>query len=127
MENFAMFIKEYWFIIILAIAVVSVVAIKVYDWLKKPTSDQIHAIQEWLLYAVAKAEEELGSGTGQLKLRYVYNMFMEKFPAVAIFITFEDFSVMVDKALEKFEELLKSNEKISQIYGIEAKEEKTDD
>jgi hypothetical protein len=54
-------------------------------------------------------------------------MFMEKFPAVAIFITFEDFSVMVDKALERFEELLKSNEKIGQIYGIEAKEEKSDD
>lgn len=123
MENFAMFIKEYWFIIILVIAVISVVTINIYNWVKKPTSEQLHAIQEWLLFAVAKAEQELGSGTGQLKLRYVYNMFMEKFPAVAIFITFDDFSKMVDKALEKFEELLKSNERVQYMYGIEKEKE----
>ena len=123
MENFALFIKEYWFLIIIAIAVISAIAIKVYTWLKQPTSDQLKNVKEWLLYAVAKAERELGSGTGQLKLRYVYNMFVEKFPAIAIFITFEDFSEMVDEALDKFNELLKENTAINDYYEIVREDE----
>ena len=123
MENFALFIKEYWFLIIIAIAVISTIAIKVYTWLKQPTSDQLKNVKEWLLYAVAKAERELGSGTGQLKLRYVYNMFVEKFPAIAIFITFEDFSKMVDEALDKFNELLKENTAINDYYEIVREDE----
>lgn len=123
MENFALFIKEYWFLIIIAIAVISAIAIKVYTWFKQPTSDQLKNVKEWLLYAVAKAERELGSGTGQLKLRYVYNMFVEKFPAIAIFITFEDFSKMVDEALDKFNELLKENTAINDYYEIVREDE----
>jgi len=123
MENFALFIKEYWFLIIVAIAVISTIAIKVYTWFKQPTSDQLKNVKEWLLYAVAKAERELGSGTGQLKLRYVYNMFVEKFPAIAIFITFEDFSKMVDEALDKFNELLKENTAINDYYEIVREDE----
>ena len=123
MENFALFIKEYWFLIIIAIEVISAIAIKVYTWLKQPTSDQLKNVKEWLLYAVAKAERELGSGTGQLKLRYVYNMFVEKFPAIAIFITFEDFSEMVDEALDKFNELLKENTAINDYYEIVREDE----
>ena len=123
MENFALFIKEYWFLIIIAIAVISAIAIKVYTWFKQPTSDQLKNVKEWLLYAVAKAERELGSGTGQLKLRYVYNMFVEKFPAIAIFITFENFSKMVDEALDKFNELLKENTAINDYYEIVREDE----
>ena len=87
-----------------------------YKWFKQPTEEQIARVKEWLLYAVAKAEQVLGSGTGELKLRYVYNMFVTKFPAIALFISFDKFSAMVDEALEKFEELLKNNKSISSIY-----------
>ena len=54
----------------------------------------------------------LGGGTGQLKLRYVYDLFVTKFPVAAKFITFTLFSEMVDKALEKFNNLLTSNKNI---------------
>ena len=74
-------------------------------------------VQEWLLYAVAKAEAMLGSGTGELKLRYVYDMFLVKFPVIAIFISFDDFSIMVEKALQKFEELIQTNDKIKALYA----------
>lgn len=110
------FIKEYWFVIILAIAIIAEISINLYKWFKKPTEEQLARVQEWLLYAVAKAEQVLGSGTGQLKLRYVYNMFVSKFPGIAIFVSFDKFSEMVDKALEKFEEMLKDNKSISSIY-----------
>ncbi len=110
------FINDNWFLILAAISIVSVVSVKIYKWFKKPTSEQMRQVQEWLLYAVAKAEEMLGSGTGELKLRYVYDMFLVKFPAIAIFISFDDFSIMVEKALQKFEELIQTNDKIKALY-----------
>lgn len=109
------FIQEYWFLIIAAIAVVSVVSIKAYIWFKKPSNEQLEQVRQWLIYAVAKAEAELGSGTGQLKLRYVYDLFIKKFPAIAIFISFEDFSKMVDGALDELEELMKENKEIGML------------
>lgn len=120
------FINDNWFLIIAAIAIVSVISIKLYKWFKEPNSEQIRQIQEWLIYAVAEAEKKLGSGTGELKLRYVYDKFVTKFPAAAIFINFEDFSIMVEKALQKFEELLQTNKNIENLYE-ESKEDNKND
>ena len=113
------FMNDNWFLIIAFIAVISVVSIKVYKWCKMPNKEQLRQVQEWLLYAVARAEETLGSGTGELKLRYVYDMFVTKFPAVAIFINFDDFCIMVEEALNKFKELLSNNASIGAIYGFD--------
>jgi len=68
--------------------------------------------KEWLKYAVCIAEEELGSGTGQLKLHMVYDMFVEKFPALASVLPFNIFSKWVDLALEWMREQLEKNEAI---------------
>lgn len=118
----AQFIQEYWYLIIALIAVVSVVSIKAYIWFKTPGEEQKEKIRQWLIYAVAEAEKKLGSGTGQLKLRYVYNMFIAKFPAAALFIDFEDFSQMVDKALEELQELIRTNVNIQAIFDKEEDE-----
>ena len=117
--TFFNFLQQYWFILVIAVAVIAIVAIKIYTWFKKPNNEQIKQIQEWLLFAVAKAEEVLGSGTGQLKLRYVYDMFITKFPAAALFISFDDFSAMVDKALQQFEDLIKENPDIKLLVRAE--------
>ena len=119
MNEFLEFMYNYWYLMIAGIAVISVVSIKVYLWFKQPNNKQLEQIQEWMLYAVAKAEETLGSGTGQMKLRYVYDMFLTKFPAVALFISFDDFSKMVDKALDEFEKLIAENKDISALYRLE--------
>ena len=76
------FIGNYWYLIIAAIAIVAIISIKLYVWFKKPSNEQMRKIQEWLVWAVAQAEKKLGSQTGQLKLRYVYDMFISKFPGV---------------------------------------------
>ena len=109
------FIQEYWFLIVAAVAAISVISIKAYLWFKKPGNEQLEQVKQWLIYAVAKAEAELGSGTGQLKLRYVYDQFIKKFPAIAIFISFEDFSKMVDAALEELEKMMKENKEIGML------------
>lgn len=68
--------------------------------------------KEWLKYAVCYAEQELGSGTGQLKLHMVYDMFVDKFPALASVLPFTIFSKWVDLALEWMREQLDKNENI---------------
>jgi hypothetical protein len=118
-SNIMQFINDNWFLIFAAIAIVSVISIKIYKFFKRPSSEQLRQVQEWLLYAVAKAEEKLGSGTGELKLRYVYDMFVAKFPLVAIFIDFDEFSIMVEKALDKFEELIQTNPSIGSMYSFQ--------
>lgn len=56
-------------------------------------------ILEWLKYAVSMAENELGKYTGQLKLRLVYDWFVETFPVIASILPFKVFSSWVDVAL----------------------------
>ena len=65
------FIMENWWLIIVTAAMVIGLFYAIRVFLKMPSDAQLASVQEWLLYAVAKAEKELGSGTGQLKLRYV--------------------------------------------------------
>ena len=108
---------------ILSIVIAALVALGagycVYVFLNRPTNEQISHVKEWLLYAVAKAEKELGSGTGQLKLRYVYDMFIAKFPHFARFVGFSAFSGLVDEALEVFKEMLQQNKDIAKYVGGE--------
>lgn len=73
-------------------------------------------VKNWLVYAVTLAESELGSGTGQLKLRSVYNMFVLRFPKLSMIITFARFSDLVDDALDIMREMLKNN-KIADIIS----------
>ena len=71
--------------------------------------------KEWLKWAVCYAEEQLGTGTGQLKLHMVYDMFVDKFPALASVLPFSIFSKWVDLALEWMREQLDKNENIKAL------------
>lgn len=73
------YIVENWFVIVGLIAVCAAGGYAVYVFVKMPSDKQLNKVREWLLYAVTKAEKELGGGTGQIKLRYVYDMFVARF------------------------------------------------
>lgn len=106
------FIINYWYVIVGILAVLVVAVFAIYHFFGLPTEKQLVKIKEWLKYAVALAEQELGGGTGQLKLRFVYDLFMDKFPSVAKIISFELFSKWVDEALIWLEKQLETNEEI---------------
>ena len=71
--------------------------------------------KEWLKYAVTIAEKELGSGTGQIKLRQVYDMFIQRFPVFSKLVPFSTFSYWVDLALEFLREQLEKNSQIKDL------------
>ena len=73
---------------------------------------QIEILKEWLLLAVIRAEKELGGGTGQVKLRYVYDLFIDKFGFLARILTFEQFSIYVDESLELMRRIIANNQNV---------------
>lgn len=97
-------------IIILIVAIL--ICILVAGFLKLGKDKQIKIINEWLLLAVIKAEKELGDGTGQVKLRYVYDLFIDKFRFVSMFISFNQFSALVDSALIIMKEMISNNDQV---------------
>lgn len=104
------FIVENW----LTIMVVIIAAI-VY------TEGQLKKVKKWLLQATAFAEREFGSGTGDLKLSHVYDMFVSKFPVVSTVITFAKFSKIVDSVLVELNALLESNDYVKNYVDGENK------
>ena len=93
-------------------AIVGAAAIGVYQFCKLTKQKQIEIVLEWLLLAVVKAEKELGSGTGQIKLRYVYDLFIDKFKFLALVISFERFSQLVDQALDTMKDMIANNKQV---------------
>lgn len=109
------FMMENWYILITIIAVAVVIGVGIGKFLNLPTGEQIDKCKEWLVYAVTCAEAELGGGTGQLKLRSVYDLFVQRFPAVAKAVSFDTFSAWVDEALEDMREMLEKNRAVKEM------------
>lgn len=104
------FFTEYWAIILVVIAVIAIMV------------TQPKKIKEWLIYATTQAEKELGGGTGALKLRTVYDMFVTKFPFVSKILPFSFFSYLVDEALKEMNKMLDTNVAVANyVTGEESK------
>lgn len=115
------FFAQNWFLMVASLAVTLMCIWIMVDFTRQPKEEQLEKVREWLLYACTMAEAELGSGSGQLKLRLCYDWFLERFPALAKVISFASFSVMVDGALDKMREMLATNSAIRSIVeGEEA-------
>lgn len=103
------------YMIVMIIAVIVLFVVYMYRFFKMPSDEQLEKVKEWLLFAVTKAEKEMGAGTGKIKLRYVYDMFVEKFTWLAKIITFDMFSMMVDEALLNMREILEKNKAVREL------------
>lgn len=117
---------ENWFLVLVLIACAVTVLSLIVHFLGLPTMEQQDKVKEWLIWACIEAEKELQSGTGQLKLRQVYNMFcaVPAFTWVARVVSFELFSDWVSDALFTMKEMLINNAKLAEIvYGDKATEQ----
>lgn len=108
-------ILENWYIMVAAFVLLAVGAVLIYRFAKQPRPEQLAKVREWLLYAVTEAEKELGGGTGKLKLRQVYDLFVTRFPWLAPVVSFELFSSLVDDALDEMREMLSNNKAVAAL------------
>lgn len=82
----------------------------------------VMGFKNWLVWAVTEAEKTFCSGTGQLKLRYAYELAIKRFPTIAKFIPFSLFMKMVDEALVVMRKMIENNGKIADAI-VESEEE----
>ena len=90
---------------ILVAAIVAVFLVVLTIWLM--------GFKNWLVYAVAEAEKVLGSKTGQLKLRMVYDLAVARFPIMAKMLPFNLFGKLVDAALNVMKDMIAKNDNIA--------------
>lgn len=83
----------------------------------------VNGFKNWLVWAVSEAEAIFGSKTGKLKLRYAYDMAVERFPMITKFIPFAMFSKMVDDALDVMRDMIENNKDIADAISDKVTEE----
>lgn len=110
--------NEVFFYVVVALAIGIVCGYFIKKFIEAPSSSKIEMIKNWLLYATAQAEQEMGAGTGRLKLAKVYDMFVEKFPQIAAILKYEKFCEMVDEALVTLRHLLDTNVNIQEFISF---------
>ena len=106
---------ENWYLVVAALIVCGggvMAAVKFCELSHKQKKEKV---REWLVYAVTKAEASLGGGTGQLKLREVYDLFIQRFPKIANSVSFAEFSRWVDEALIDMRKMLEQNQAVSKL------------
>lgn len=101
--------------IIVGISIIILIILFIRNFILLPSEQQIKKVKEWLLFAVTMAEKEYGSQTGEIKLRYVYDLFVNRFNWIAKVISFDTFCDWVDLSLDKMQELLQNNEEVAKI------------
>lgn len=103
------------YVIVVIVAALTYSVCMIIKFVKEPTDKKIANVKEWLRYAVSIAEKKLGGGTGQLKLRMVYDMAIEKFPWIASIVPFDTFKEWVDDALVWLKGELEKNSQIKAV------------
>lgn len=94
-----------------------IIGLGVYEFFKLEKSKRLNMVREWLLYMVIEAEKQLGGDTGRFKLMFVYDKFINRFKILSMLISFEQFSFMVDEALEEMREMLSTNERLNEYVN----------
>ena len=111
---------ENWFLIVALLSCGAVGISLIFRFLGMPTEKQKANVKEWMKWACIKAEKELQSNKGKLKLREVYDMFcaVPAFKWVAIIISFEEFEEWLNDALVEAKKMLVSNMTLAEyVYG----------
>lgn len=117
------FLVDNWTLLVILVVVAFLAVRYVKRFSELPSEVQLQKVKEWLLWAVIFTEKELGTGTGVAKLRYCYDLFIQRFPSLVAVISFELFSKYVDEALEKMKHLLETNADIAAYVMIDDKKE----
>lgn len=120
------FLIENWYLLVGAFALINFGIWLIYGFLKLPTDKQTEKIKQWLIWACIEAEKALQSGTGQAKLRKVYDAFIavRAFSWVAKIISFDTFSAYVSEALVEAKKMIINSSSLAEyVYGEHAETE----
>ena len=101
-----------WSMLVVGVAIIFIIVFYVKRFVSLSSDQQLQKLREWLLWAVIYTEKELGEGTGVAKLRFCYDLFIQRFPSMVAVVSFDLFSKYVDEALVKMKKILETNKDI---------------
>ena len=101
--------------ILISFIVAIAVIYAAYKFISLSKERQVENIKQWLVFACLEAEKMLGSKTGQVKLRYVYDLFVSKYKFISCLIPFDTFSKWVDDSLINMRNMISTNEAVRKI------------
>jgi len=107
-------------VVVVFVVIAATIISALLGFFKLPGDKQKAKIKEWLIWACIEAEKALQSGTGQLKLRDVWNRFCQvpAFSFIAKLISFDTFSLWVADALKEAKTMLMGNSSLAEyVYG----------
>ena len=108
MLEFMKFFSENWYVIFTFICAIILLVMKIIEFIGFPTEKKIAEVKHRLLSYVTKAETELGSRTGELKLATTYDYFCKEFPYLTKWIPYEDFKELVDEILPEMRSIIRN-------------------
>lgn len=103
------FIVNNWYMILAAVITAGALIYVFVRFFRQPSAQQVAQVKRWLLIAVIEVERQFGGGTGTIKLRKAYDLFVARWPWIAKIVPFDAFSGWVDEALAEMRELLERN------------------
>ena len=112
---------EYWYFFVIIAALGFLIGTTINKFIQMPNSQKLNSIKQWAIYACALAQKELGSGTGELKMRYTYDLFVSTFPFLAQIISYERYKEIAENALLEFKRMLETNPNVKRL--VEENEE----
>lgn len=83
------------------------------NFIQMDKNEAIKMLENWAVWAVAKAEKELGSATGELKLAKVYNEFITECPEIAKVVCHDEFRALITFTLARFQKLVETNDAVA--------------
>lgn len=108
-------IIQYWDLILIIFIVLTGFGLYIYNFFTKPSAERREKIRVWLLDAVLLAENSYKNGTGKFKFSMVYDLFIQRFKWIAIFMPKSVFEELVDDTLTEMKHFLETNDNIATL------------
>ncbi len=107
--NILNWLIENWFLIVIFLCFFGKSIINTINFLLMEPNKRLLFIRENILNLVLKAEEQLGSKTGELKLKLVINLFYKKYPIARLIISETKLIEMIEESVTEMKNTLKEN------------------
>ncbi len=107
--NILNWLIENWFLIVIFLCFFGKSIINTINFLLMEPNKRLLFIRENILNLVLKAEEQLGSKTGELKLKLVINSFYKKYPIAKLIISETKLIEVIEESVTEMKNTLKKN------------------
>ncbi len=107
--NILNWLVEYWFVIVVFVCVLFVLIVHIVKFLIMEPNKKLSFIKDTIFSLVLMAEKELGSKTGEAKLKLVITTFYKKYPFARFILPENKLIEVIEESVVEMKNILKKN------------------